>query len=386
MAVGDNTMRAPGQSGRAPSLIQALASVDAVGGSVELAGIGMRYGALQVLHPTDLAVQAGEFLTILGPSGSGKTTILKIVGGFVSPTEGRLLLDGQDISRMPVTKRPFNTVFQDYALFPHMTAAQNVGYGLMIRGKSRDEIKRRVEEVLAIVGLADRARSLPKNLSGGQKQRVALARAIICEPRVVLLDEPLSALDAELRRQMQTFLKDLQRRIRTTFLFVTHDQEEAITMSDRVVVMNRGRIEQVGAPRELYYRPATEFVAGFFGDNNIIEGRALAGGEVDTPVGRLRLDVDGSVPAGTQIRLAIRPEHLQLDDGEVRGGPAETFSAQVFAVDFVGALTHVRLRLADGQSLKLKVPTPQLREAISPGCSATVRWNRENMRALRPAS
>ncbi|MDQ7250029.1 ABC transporter ATP-binding protein [Dongia sedimenti] len=344
----------------------------------------MRYGALRVLHPTDLSVRAGEFLTILGPSGSGKTTILKIVGGFVSPTEGRLLLDGQDISRMPVTQRPFNTVFQDYALFPHMTAEQNVGYGLMIRGRGRDEIKRRVAEVLSIVGLADRARSLPKNLSGGQKQRVALARAIICEPRVILLDEPLSALDAELRRQMQTFLKDLQRRIRTTFLFVTHDQEEAITMSDRVVVMNHGRIEQVGAPRELYYRPATEFVAGFFGDNNIIEGRAVAGGEVETPIGRL--DLQGDLQPGQQVRLAIRPEHLLLGGGQSRQAAEMTFSAQVFDVDFVGALTHLRLRVGDGQTLKLKVPTPQLHDDIRPGCDVSVHWSRENMRALRPTS
>jgi len=386
MAVADTTMRAPGLDGRAPGAVPAPASASIAGGSVALAGIGMRYGALRVLHPTDLAVEAGEFLTILGPSGSGKTTILKIVGGFVNPTEGRLLLDGRDISRMPVTKRPFNTVFQDYALFPHMTAAQNVGYGLMIRGRSRDEIKRRVAEVLAIVGLAERAQSLPKNLSGGQKQRVALARAIVCEPRVILLDEPLSALDAELRRQMQTFLKDLQRRIRTTFLFVTHDQEEAITMSDRVVVMNHGRIEQVGAPRELYYRPATEFVAGFFGDNNIIEGRALTGGEIETPIGRLRLDTEWDPEPGSRVRLAIRPEHLLLRDSESRAATNANFSAEVFDLDFVGALTHVRLKVGGGTALKLKVPTPQLPTDIRPGSRVDVHWSRQNMRALRPSS
>ena len=384
MAALHDTARASDQSDRMP-----VGAPGRIGGSVELAGIGKAYGALRVLQPTDLAVEAGEFLTILGPSGSGKTTILKIVGGFLPPSEGRLLLDGADISRVPVARRPFNTVFQDYALFPHMTAEQNVGYGLMVRGRSRDEIKRRVGEVLAIVGLSDRARSLPRNLSGGQKQRVALARAIICEPRVILLDEPLSALDAELRRQMQTFLKDLQRRIRTTFLFVTHDQEEAITMSDRVVVMNHGRIEQVGPPRDLYFRPATEFVASFFGDNNIIDGRVLAAAEglsqVETPLGRMRLATPWPIQPGQSVRIALRPEHMHPGHGVPAHGTSGSVMADIVDVDFVGALTHVRLLAGGSQPLKMKIPTPQLAVDMRPGGTVQIHWSHADAHALRPS-
>jgi spermidine/putrescine transport system ATP-binding protein len=384
MAALHDAARAPDRQDRVP-----VGTPGPIGGSVQLAGIGKAYGGLRVLQPTDLAVEAGEFLTILGPSGSGKTTILKIVGGFLPPSEGRLLLDGADISQVPVARRPFNTVFQDYALFPHMTAEQNVGYGLMVRGKSRDEIKRRVGEVLAVVGLSDRAKSLPRNLSGGQKQRVALARAIICEPRVILLDEPLSALDAELRRQMQTFLKDLQRRIRTTFLFVTHDQEEAITMSDRVVVMNHGRIEQVGPPRALYYQPATEFVASFFGDNNIVDGRILATVEgisqIETPLGGMRLATHWAVQPGQSVRIALRPEHLHPGEGDASRGSSGSVIADVLDVDFVGALTHVRLRAAGSQNLKMKIPTPQLAADLQPGGRVAVHWRHADAHALRPA-
>jgi spermidine/putrescine transport system ATP-binding protein len=384
MAAVNDVAPAPDLEDRVP-----VGTPGRIGGSVQLAGIGKAYGGLRVLQPTDLAVEGGEFLTILGPSGSGKTTILKIVGGFLPPSEGQLLLDGVDISQVPVARRPFNTVFQDYALFPHMTAEQNVGYGLMVRGRSRDEIKRRVGEVLGVVGLSDRAKSLPRNLSGGQKQRVALARAIICEPRVILLDEPLSALDAELRRQMQTFLKDLQRRIRTTFLFVTHDQEEAITMSDRVVVMNHGRIEQVGPPRALYYRPATEFVASFFGDNNIIDGRVVAAAngvsQVETPLGPMRLATPWAVQPGQPLRIALRPEHLHPGRGDAADGSIGSAVADIVDVDFVGALTHVRLRVGENQPLKMKIPTPQLAVDTRPGGALAIHWRHADAHALRPA-
>src|SRR6185369_13904171 len=186
------------------------------------------------------------------------------------------LLDGRDIARDPINRRPFNTVFQDYALFPHMTVAGNVGYGLKVRGTAGATIKQRVGEVLDLVQLGSFAARFPAQLSGGQRQRVALARAIICQPRLILLDEPLAALDVELRRQMQSFLKDIQREIKTTFLFVTHDQEEAIAMADRICVMNSGRIQQLGSPHDVYYRPRTEFVARFFGDNNLVEGKLAA--------------------------------------------------------------------------------------------------------------
>src|SRR5215471_4219661 len=290
-------------------------------GGLLLTGVSKRYGDTTVLEPFDLTVEDGEFLTILGPSGSGKTTILRLIGGFTEPTSGRILLDGADITARPINRRPFNTVFQDYALFPHMTVADNVGYGLMVRHLPRAQIRARVAEVLRVVALDALVDRYPAQLSGGQKQRVALARAIICEPKIILLDEPLAALDAELRRQMQLFLKRLQKEIRTTFLFVTHDQEEAITMADRICVMNHGVIVQIGSPKEVYYRPGSEYVARFFGDNNLIDGSLADGaaGErsLDTALGRLRCRVDdqpglAGLPAGRQAKLAVRPEAIEI--------------------------------------------------------------------------
>lgn len=302
---------------------------------VELKAVTKSYGSHPVLFPTDLQVDEGEFLTILGPSGSGKTTILRLVGGFTRPNSGRIWFGGQDITDVPTHKRPFNTVFQDYALFPHMTVADNIGYGLRVRGVSRTETRKLAAETLDIVGLSGMLDRMPSQLSGGQRQRVALARAIVCEPRLVLLDEPLSALDAELRRQMQGFLKGLQRRLATTFLFVTHDQEEAITMSDRIVVMNAGRIEQIGSPKEIYYAPKTPFVARFFGDNNIIAGR-IVDGMIELPFGRFE------VPAGVERRsrpvvVALRPEKLMpfVPEGGV------TLPCTIRDVVFAGAVTHL---------------------------------------------
>jgi spermidine/putrescine transport system ATP-binding protein len=312
-----------------------------------LAQVSKSYGSQQVLPPLDLAVVDGEFLTILGPSGSGKTTILKLTGGFTMPNAGRILFRGQDITEHPTRKRPFNTVFQDYALFPHMTAAQNIGYGLMVRGQPKATIARTVDEALGLVGLAELGKRYPSQLSGGQSQRVALARAIVCEPQLILLDEPLAALDAALRRQMQEFLKSLQRRIATTFLFVTHDQEEAIAMSDRIVVMNKGRIEQIGTPSALYYAPQTEFVAGFFGDNNLLDARRTEGG-IETPFGFL----PGRGGVVGPVTLAIRPERIQmgvvLPDGL-------SVDAAIESVTFVGATTQLRLRAARASTVSLLV-------------------------------
>src|SRR5690242_18121281 len=258
---------------------------------LELKGVSKAFGATRVLEHIDLAVEDGEFITILGPSGSGKTTILRMIGGFTQPDQGEILLDGKDIAKEPINRRPFNTVFQDYALFPHMDVAANVGYGLMVRRVARQEVARRVRQALDLVQLGPLAARYPGQLSGGQRQRVALARAIICEPRLILLDEPLAALDVELRKQMQLFLKDIQREIRTTFLFVTHDQEEAIAIADRICVMNFGRILQLGTPHEVYYRPRAEFVARFFGDNNLIEGKLGEGDgqrrRIETAIGTL---------------------------------------------------------------------------------------------------
>ncbi|MBL8585043.1 MAG: ABC transporter ATP-binding protein, partial [Rhizobiaceae bacterium] len=269
----------------------------------------------------------------------GKTTILRLVGGFTQPTGGAIAFGSADITRLPTHRRPFNTVFQDYALFPHMSVEANVGYGLRIRRRPSAEIRRRAGEALDMVGLGGFGGRMPAQLSGGQRQRVALARAIVCEPKVILLDEPLAALDAELRRQMQLFLKHLQRTIRTTFLFVTHDQEEAITMSDRIVVMRAGGIEQIGAPRDLYYRPATRFVAGFFGKSNLIPGRLVGADRVETPLGLI--PAPGISPGlSGAVMVSIRPERLTL-----AGDPPDfAIPATIDEVVFSGATTRVLLR------------------------------------------
>ena len=329
-----------------------------------LRSVSKSYGPVPVLHGIDLSIRDGEFLTVLGPSGSGKTTVLRLIGGLEAVTSGEIRLDGADISRMPINRRPFNTVFQDYALFPHMTVAGNVGYGLSVRGTLRDQIRQRVAEALDLVQLGTFAERFPAQLSGGQKQRVALARALICRPRLVLLDEPLAALDLELRRQMQEFLKSIQREVRTTFLFVTHDQEEAIGMADRICVMQAGRIRQLGTPHELYYRPNCEFVARFFGENNLVPGTlgAVEGDSrfIDTALGRLActLGPDCSLrdaPAGQAAFAAFRPEALQRAAGDSTGN---RFAGQVAEIAFAGASTIAHIAAGEGvPRLRLRLPS-----------------------------
>ncbi len=242
--------------------------------AIRLEGLRKSFGPVEAVAGIDLEVAEGEFFAMLGPSGSGKTTVLRMIAGFEQPTGGRILLGEQDVTRVPPFDRDVNTVFQDYALFPHMSVEQNVEYGLRVKKVARRERQERVAEVLAIVRLEDLGKRRPNQLSGGQRQRVALARALVNRPRVLLLDEPLGALDLKLREQMQVELKQIQRQVRITFVFVTHDQEEALTMADRVAVMRGGRIEQVGTPSEVYERPATPFVAGFVGTSNLLTGEA----------------------------------------------------------------------------------------------------------------
>jgi spermidine/putrescine transport system ATP-binding protein len=329
---------------------------------LSLRAVSKSYGPVPVLHEIDLAIRDGEFLTVLGPSGSGKTTVLRLIGGLESVTSGAIYLDDRDISRVAINRRPFNTVFQDYALFPHMTVAANIGYGLSIRRRPRPEIKRRVTEALDLVQLGKFADRYPAQLSGGQRQRVALARALICEPRLVLLDEPLAALDLELRRQMQEFLKSIQREIKTTFLFVTHDQEEAIGMADRICVMESGRIRQLGTPHELYYRPSCEFVARFFGENNLVPGKlGVVDGDfraIDTPLGRLSCCIgnqpDLRAAAEGQAAFAVfRPEALSPAGAE---DSVNRFSGSVRDCAFSGSSTVAHINAA-GQHLRLRVPS-----------------------------
>lgn len=323
---------------------------------LQLDTVSKRYGAVDVLHDVSFSVARNEFLTILGPSGSGKTTILRLIAGFEQATGGAIRLDGTGIDAMPINRRPFNTVFQDYALFPHLSVRRNVAYGLMVRGIEKAKIDARVAEVLSVVGLDAFATRLPHELSGGQRQRVALARAIICEPRLILLDEPLAALDVTLRAQMCAFLKSIQRRMEIAFVFITHDQQEAIAMSDRIIVMNKGRIEQVGTPEDLYLRPRTRFVAGFFGENNLVEGlvTGLSRGcaTVETGIGTLDVQTDAQyLTSGDQVRIAIRPENIVLSKGE-KDGRAFTVRDVQFAgasvivdvVDAVSGRVEMRVR------------------------------------------
>ena len=288
--------------------------------TVELAQVSKTFpGGITAVDNLSLAVREGEFVTLLGPSGCGKTTTLRMIAGFEEPDQGRVFLDGEDVTDLPPYKRRVNTVFQDYALFPHMSVAQNVGYGLRVAGVSRGEIAKRVDEALRLVDLLDKKNVRPSTLSGGQKQRVGLARALIRNPKVLLLDEPLSALDVKLRDAMQVELKHLHQKLGITFILVTHDQKEALILSDRVVVMDSGRIVQAGTPSELYDRPATPYVANFIGVSNFIRARVkrAAANEIEAEANGVGIVVraDGETArasAGDEVLLSVRPEKAQV--------------------------------------------------------------------------
>ncbi|WP_394160716.1 ABC transporter ATP-binding protein [Galactobacter valiniphilus] len=281
--------------------------------AISLQGLGKSFGQVHAVHELDLDIRQGEFFSLLGPSGSGKTTVLRLIAGFELPTSGAILLGGKDVTRSAPFERNVNTVFQDYALFPHLTVAKNVEYGLKLHGVPAAERKARVAEALEMIRLPHVADRLPSQLSGGQRQRVALARALVLRPEVLLLDEPLGALDKQLREQMQIELKQIQREVGITFVFVTHDQEEALTLSDRVAVFNEGKIQQVGSPEDLYQRPATEFVAGFLGSTNLIDG-ALA-----------------AALTGTEQLVSLRPERVRVGaPGEGEAGIAGVVAESVF--------------------------------------------------------
>jgi spermidine/putrescine transport system ATP-binding protein len=308
---------------------------------------GYGNGAVTALHEVNFSIEEGEFFTLLGPSGCGKTTLLRLIAGFSSPSGGALVLDGKDIARMPPNQRPVNTVFQNYALFPHMTVGQNVAFALEAQGRPRDQIAPAVDDMLKLVQLMHLKERKSAELSGGQQQRVALARALVAKPRILLLDEPLSALDMKLRKDMQIELKRLQRETGLTFIFVTHDQEEALTMSDRIAVMSGGRVQQIATPRELYDRPANRFVAGFIGESNFLAARS-AGGLVS--VGAARTSLPGA--ADGPLTLMIRPEHVAL---ATNLPDALNLTATVRQLVFFGTDTHVHLALPDGTTLMARV-------------------------------
>ena len=321
---------------------------------IDLQSVTKRWGSFTAVDDVSLQINAGEFITLLGPSGCGKTTLLRMISGFEAPTAGRVMLDGRDVTGVPPYKRDVNQVFQSYALFPHLSVRENIEFGLRMKKVPRREIAGRVDEVVTMVALSGMEDRRPSQLSGGQRQRVALARAIVNRPKVLLLDEPLSALDAKLRHAMQIELKRLQQRLGITFLFVTHDQEEALTMSDRIAVVNKGRIEQLGPVNDIYHRPQTAFVAHFIGEANVLDvtvrsvedGRAhihLAGG-IELLADAANLDA-----RTTAARVSIRPEKLHLTKHRPAG--ENVFEAMVVEELFRGAIDELLLRTSCGQRL-----------------------------------
>jgi spermidine/putrescine transport system ATP-binding protein len=319
----------------------------ALGGRIELVGLTKSYGPQLVLKGIDLTIESGEFFSLLGPSGCGKTTTLRLIGGFEQNESGAILIDGSDIARVPPEQRPVNTVFQSYALFPHLSVADNVAFGLRFQQCTKDERRRRVGEALELVRLGEYATRKPHQLSGGQQQRVALARALVLRPRVLLLDEPLGALDAKLRRALQFELKALHREVGITFVYVTHDQEEALTMSDRLAVMREGQIEQVGAPRDVYDSPASTYVADFLGLANLLPAHVRRPGTIE--VGGREFALPTGDTAG-DCTVFARPERLR-----VVGADAGLAAGPVTDVVFVGSTSHIRVAVAD-RELQIVVP------------------------------
>jgi spermidine/putrescine transport system ATP-binding protein len=327
-------------------------------GEIRLIGLTKRFADVTAVDHVDLEVDAGEFFSLLGPSGCGKTTTLRMIAGFEQPSDGRILLDGTDVAYTPPHKRNVNTVFQNYALFPHLDVFDNVAFGLRRAKRPKSEVKEVALQALELVQLAGFESRKPSQLSGGQQQRVALARALVLNPSVLLLDEPLGALDAKLRKALQIELKTLQREVGITFIYVTHDQEEALTMSDRLAVMNGGRVEQIGAPQDVYEDPETLFVADFLGVSNLMDARALG-----TRDGRCRVRADtfelaagsGATDVTGPAKIVIRPERIELEAHEAASGP-NRLPGMVERLVYVGSAVQVIVRVATGEALQVLVP------------------------------
>ena len=337
-------------------------------------GIGKSFGGFRALQDVSLTIRAGEFLTLLGPSGSGKTTFLMILAGFEAPSEGRLERDGADISMMPAEQRAFGMVFQGYALFPHLNVEQNIAFPLQVRRLPATQVRQRVAEMVARVGLQGHQHKLPVMLSGGQQQRVALARALVFEPALLLLDEPFSALDRNLRALMQEEVKRLHQELGTTFVFVTHDQSEALSLSSRVAIFNRGRLLQLGAPQEVYERPTSRFVAEFLGDINLLPLRNVGHGALAAS-GHFE-DASLAAPArpdcGIDAVLAVRPEHMSLAATRASGGNG--VAASLRSATYLGAVTRLALATRGGTALTLTVPTERAAAALGAGPDLWVSW------------
>ncbi len=357
------------------------------GGAISIIGLRKEFDGVTAVDGIDLEIGAGEFFTLLGPSGCGKTTTLRMVGGFERPSDGQILLDGVDVAQSPPHKRPVNTVFQSYALFPHLDVHKNVAYGLRWR-KDLDKPTReaRVAKALEMVRLSDYARRRPHQMSGGQQQRVALARALVLEPSVLLLDEPLGALDAKLRHSLRAELAELQREVGITFVFVTHDQEEALEMSTRLAVMDRGRVVQLGTPQEVYREPLTEFVADFLGVANLLEVECLPGGTATRTVRYGEFTLEAQAPAAgdaTARKAVIRPECVAVQEAGLTG--VNRLPGMVDRVVFLGSTTQVMVRLPHGPLLQSLVTNTGRNDSPASGEPVTVHLPPESLRVLAPS-
>jgi spermidine/putrescine transport system ATP-binding protein len=337
---------------------------------VRLEGVVKRFDDVVAVDGVSLDIPAGSFFALLGPSGCGKTTTLRMLGGFEEPDEGRIELGGSDVVGLPPYKRDVNTVFQSYALFPHLSVEENVAFGLRRKGLKGRELKRRAEEAMLLVDVAQLARRKPRQLSGGQQQRVALARALVNSPRVLLLDEPLGALDLKLRKQLQLELKRIQHEVGITFVHVTHDQEEAMTMADTIAVMNHGRVEQLGAPAELYERPATPFVAGFLGASNLLPGE-LSGDRVVLADGTV-IHVSANGRSGA-VSAGVRPEKVRLGEG----GGENRLAGRVVETAYVGVATQVIVETAAGTVSVWSQNAEAVTAPPAPGTPVTLTWSPE---------
>ncbi|MGA7396019.1 MAG: ABC transporter ATP-binding protein, partial [Solirubrobacterales bacterium] len=325
-------------------------------GGVRLEGVTKRFGTFEAVKNLDLEIADGEFFTMLGPSGCGKTTTLRMIAGFEQPTEGKVMIDDDDVAGLPAYKRPTNTVFQSYALFPHMSLEENVAFGLKRKKVGKAEIKKRVAEELERVGLSREAKRKPSQLSGGQQQRVALARALVNLPRVLLLDEPLGALDLKLRKGLQVQLKNIQREVGITFVYVTHDQEEALTMSDRIAVMNNGRIEQCSGPEDVYERPATTFVAGFIGVSNLLPATAGTN-DITLDSGATIATPDAAnFSSGERCFAVVRPEKLSVTTSESAPGDRPSIDGLVENSQYLGTSTQMTVNVGDDVRMTVLVP------------------------------
>ena len=351
--------------------------------AISLQGVGKRFGDVVAVRETNLDIRDGEFFSMLGPSGCGKTTTLRMIAGFEVPDEGRVLLRGTDVTNAAPNHRNVNTVFQHYALFPHMSVVDNVSFGLELKRVPRGERRDRVKEMLQVVQLEGMEKRKPQQLSGGQQQRVALARALVNRPAALLLDEPLGALDVKLRKQMQLELKRIQTEVGITFIYVTHDQEEAMTMSDRIAVMRAGRIEQLGNPEELYERPKTAFVAGFLGVSNLLEGEVagIDGSVVSVKLRDgtvLRAPADGAAASGP-VRIGVRPEKLRVDARPEAGASdrLNALSGTVLDASYIGVSTQSLVQTAEGHRLTVyaqNLDTAGAGELLADGQRVTLTW------------